>query len=108
MPWTGVQCPVKMILRICACSVLLFLIAGLCLAADKPITDDAIVDNVRLKLAADVDVKGGGLKVDSKAGVVTLAGIVETQHQKDKASRIAKRVKGVKSVVNNIEVKKRG
>jgi hyperosmotically inducible protein len=97
-----------MILRICACAAVLFLLAGLCLAADKPITDDAIVDSVRLKLAADVDVKGGGLKVDSKGGVVTLGGIVETQHQKDKASRIAKHVKGVKSVVNNIEVKKRG
>ncbi len=26
------------------------LLAGVCLAADKPITDDAIVDQVRLKL----------------------------------------------------------
>jgi hyperosmotically inducible protein len=85
-----------------------FLLAGLCLAADKPVSDDAIYDNVRIKLASDIDVKGGALKVDVKQGVVTLAGIVETQMQKDKAAKLAKKVKGVKSVVNQIEVKKRG
>ena len=85
-----------------------FLLAGLCLAADKPVSDDAIYDNVRIKLASDIDVKGGALKVDVKQGVVTLGGVVETQAQKDKAAKIAKKVKGVKSVDNQIEVKKRG
>jgi osmotically-inducible protein OsmY len=33
---------------------------------------------------------------------------VESEMQKDKAGHIAKTVKGVKKVVNNIEVKKRG
>jgi hyperosmotically inducible periplasmic protein len=97
-----------MIRRICACAAVLFVLAAICLAADKPVSDDAIVDNVRIKLASDVDVKGGALKVDAKAGVVTINGLVETQSQKDKATRLARKVKGVKSVVNNIEVKKRG
>ncbi len=97
-----------MILKTCASLLVFFLLAGLCLAADKPVSDDAIYDNVRIKLASDVDVKGGALKVDVKEGVVTLGGVVETQMQKDKATKIAKRVKGVKSVVNQIEIKKRG
>jgi hyperosmotically inducible protein len=97
-----------MILKTCALLLVFFLLAGLCLAADKPVSDDAIYDNVRIKLASDIDVKGGALKVDVKQGVVTLAGIVETQMQKDKAAKLAKKVKGVKSVVNQIEVKKRG
>jgi hyperosmotically inducible periplasmic protein len=97
-----------MINKVSVCAAVLMLLAVICLAADKVISDDAIVDNVRIKLAMDVDVKGGALKVDSKAGVVTISGIVETQGQKDKATRLAKRVKGVKSVINNIEVKKRG
>ena len=84
------------------------MVAGLCLAADKPVSDDSIYDNVRIRLASDVDVKGGALKVEVKQGVVTLAGFVENQNQKDKATKIAKKVKGVKQVVNNIEVKKRG
>jgi hyperosmotically inducible protein len=97
-----------MILKTCASLLVFFLLAGLCLAADKPVSDDAIYDNVRIKLASDVDVNGGALNVDVKEGVVTLGGVVETQMQKDKATKIAKRVKGVKSVVNQIEVKKRG
>ena len=105
---TGVQWPLKMILKICASSMVLFLLAGICLAADKAISDDAIYDKVRIGLASDIDVKGGNLKVDVKEGVVTLTGAVESEMQKDKAGHIAKKVKGVKKVVNNIEVKKRG
>jgi hyperosmotically inducible protein len=60
------------------------------------------VDQVRVKLAADAVVKGGGLGVDSKAGVVTLSGVVATSKQKDRAAKVASKVKGVKQVVNNI------
>lgn len=86
----------------------LILLVGACLAADKPVSDDSIYDKVRIALASDIDVKGGNLKVDVKDGVVTLAGNVESSAQKDKATHIAKKVKGVKKVVNNIEVKRRG
>ena len=45
------------------------------LAAEKKNTsDDSIYDNVRRKLASDQIVKGGGLQVDVKAGVVTPEG----------------------------------
>jgi len=83
----------------------LILVVSACLAADKPVSDDAIHDKVRIDLASDIDVKGGDLQVDVKDGVVTLSGTKESQAQKDKAGKIAKRVKGVKKVVNNIEVK---
>lgn len=83
-----------------------FLGVSACLAADKPVSDDTIYDKVRIALASDIDVKGGNLKVDVKDGVVTLAGTVESQGQKDKADHIAKKVKGVKKVVNNIEVRR--
>ena len=97
-----------MILKTCASLLVVFLLAGLCLAGDKPVSDDAIYDNVRIKLASDIDVRGGALKVDVKDGKVTLSGEVETQMQKDKATKLTKKVKGVKSVDNQIEVKKRG
>ena len=85
---------------------LLFL-ASVCLAAEKPVTDDAITDFVRLKLASDPDVKGGALQVDVKNGVVTLSGTVDNQRLKDKSTKLAKKVKGVKQVVNNITIKER-
>jgi len=94
--------------------LVLLLIAALfiqcvAVAAKDPakLTDDTITDQVRLKLASDPDVKGGALKVDVAQGVVTLAGAVELPKQRDKAEKIAHKVKGVKSVVNKIEIKAR-
>lgn len=81
---------------------------GVGLAADKkPLTDDMIADYVRLRLAGDPDVKGGALQAVSKDGVVTLTGVVETPGQREKATKLAKKVKGVKQVVNNITLKER-
>lgn len=94
-----------MISKLCAALLALCLFASFALAADKPVSDDALFDQVRIKLAGDAEVKGGALKVDVKQGVVTLGGTVETQRQKDKATRLAKKVKGVKQVVNNIVLK---
>jgi len=74
------------------------------LFADKPVSDDSIYDYVKRKLANDQVVKGGALEIDVKQGVVTLRGTVEAEQQKQKAERLAKKVKGVKSVVNEIKV----
>lgn len=94
-----------MILKFCASFFALILLVSAVLAADKPISDDSIYDKVRISLASDIDVKGGNLKVEVKDGVVTLSGPVDSQGVKDKAGHIAKRVKGVKKVVNNLEIK---
>ena len=83
-------------------------VAGVSPAADKkPLTDDLIADYVRLKLSADPEVKGGALQAASEKGVVTLTGTVETPQQKERATKLAKKVKGVKQVVNNITLKER-
>ena len=91
-------------LKLLAFLLMTCLLAGLVLAADKPASDDVIVDQVRVKLAADAVVKGGGLGVDCKAGVVTLTGVVANPKQKDRAAKVAGKVKGVKQVVNNITI----
>ena len=85
--------------------VALLLLASVCLAADKPVTDDMLYDQVRIRLTSDAVVKGGALQVDVKQGVVTLAGTVESSKQKDRAGSLTKKVKGVKQVINNIAVK---
>ena len=73
----------------------------------KVMTDDTITDQVRIKLAGDPVVKGGGLEVKVEKGVATLTGSVELPKQKEKAAAVARKVKGVKQVVNNIEIKAR-
>ena len=95
-----------MIPKVLASLLAVALLAALCFAADKPLSDGAISDEVMIKLSSDPVVKGGGLKCDVKNGVVTLTGTVAEQRQKDKATKLAKSVKGVKKVENNITVAK--
>jgi len=78
----------------------------LILQADQPKSDDVIVDQVRIKLTSDPIVKGGAIEVNSQRGIVTLTGAVGTKRQKDRASSIAKKVKGVKQVQNDLVVQK--
>jgi osmotically-inducible protein OsmY len=70
----------------------------------KHTEDDRIYDEVRRKLANDVDVKGAGFDVVVKSGVVTLSGKVHTERGKEKAEKITKKIKGVTSVQNNLTV----
>jgi hyperosmotically inducible protein len=77
-------------------------------AADKHVSDDQLYDNVRRKLANDADVKGGGLEVEVKDGVVTLRGKIETEKQKDKATKLTRKVQGVKQVNNELAVVGKG
>ena len=73
-------------------------------AAGKPVTDDFLIDTIRQKLAADQVVKGGAIEVIVKDGAVTLKGSVEEPAQRNKAEKIAKKVNGVKSVANEIQI----
>lgn len=72
--------------------------------AVKHSDDDRIYDEVRRKLANDVDVKGAGIDVAVKNGLVTLSGKVHTEHGKEKAEKLTKKIKGVTSVQNNLVV----
>ncbi|MDP9170923.1 MAG: BON domain-containing protein [Acidobacteriota bacterium] len=74
------------------------------MAGAKPVSDDYINDSVRQKLAADQVVKGGAIEVEVREGAVILKGSVQDPKQKSKAERIARKVKGVKTVVNNIQI----
>ena len=66
--------------------------------------DDRISDQVRMRLATDADVKGGALDVTVSDGVVVIKGRVDNDKGKAKASKLAKKVKGVKSVDNQLTV----
>lgn len=66
--------------------------------------DDRILDQVRMRLATDADVKGGALDVTVVNGVVTIKGRVDTEKGHDRATKLAKKVKGVKEVDNQLVV----
>ncbi len=71
-------------------------------------SDDQIYDLVRRRLAGDPDVRGGALDITVKEGVVTLKGAVRSEKAKRKADKLTRKVKGVKSVVNELIVKPAG
>jgi osmotically-inducible protein OsmY len=49
-------------------------------------------------------VKGGALDVTVRDGVVTIKGRVDTEKGRDRATKLAKKVKGVKDVDNELVV----
>jgi osmotically-inducible protein OsmY len=80
-------------------------VQGSLLAEQKaPVSDGQISDQVRMRLTTDADVKGGADEVTVQDGVVTIKGRVDTEKGKAKATKLAKKIKGVKSVDNQLLV----
>jgi osmotically-inducible protein OsmY len=97
-----------------ACFVLLMLIATLvaCASTSKQegtgeyVDDSVITTKVKSLLANDDFLKSFQITVETYKGKVQLSGFVDSQKAIDKAGEIARSVKGVKSVNNNLNVKK--
>lgn len=67
--------------------------------------DDAwITTKVKSELIADSDTKAGNINVDTSNGKVTLTGTAKTWQESDKAAQIARGIKGVTGVENDIRV----
>ncbi|HKQ22960.1 MAG TPA: BON domain-containing protein [Burkholderiales bacterium] len=94
-------------------SILVFGVAGCASDHDRRgvsdtgavVSDSWITTKVKSDLAVEKDVDATDIGVHTYEGVVTLSGDVDNQAEADKAVRVAKEIKGVKSVVNNMHVK---
>jgi hyperosmotically inducible protein len=71
------------------------------------IDDGTLTSYVKTKLASDKLVTLTRVGVETNNGVVYLTGEVETAEQKSRIGSLASEVKGVKKVVNNLQVIKR-
>jgi osmotically-inducible protein OsmY len=95
-------------MRFLSLAVLLVIVVTPLLAQkdkDKaPVTDDTIVDQVRVKLADDSEVGGQPIQVDAHNGMVVLTGKVNNDKFKAKAEKLAKKVKGVTGVDNKLTI----
>ena len=68
--------------------------------------DDLLITaSVASELAKDADLSALKIDVDTKGGVVTLNGPAPSAVARDRASAVAKRIKGVTSVENKLVVK---
>jgi osmotically-inducible protein OsmY len=74
--------------------------------AGEYVDDSVITTKVKSQLAADDFLKSFEISVETYKGIVQLSGFVGSQQAIDKAGQIARSVKGVKSVENDLNVKK--
>lgn len=69
------------------------------------VKDAAITAQIKARMAKDKEVSATHIRVDTdNKGVVTLSGKAKSQREADKAVMIARNVKGVISVEDNIQV----
>lgn len=68
------------------------------------IDDTAITASVKAKLAAEQISTVTRIDVDTNQGVVALNGTVQSEAMKMRAEQIARQVKGVRDVVNNLRI----
>ena len=95
------------------CLVLLMLIATFAACSStrthestgEYVDDSVITTKVKSLLAADDFLKSFQISVETFKGIVQLSGFVNSQNAIDKAGEIARSVKGVTSVKNNLIVK---
>ena len=95
------------------CLLLLMLIVSFmaCASTSKQesvgeyVDDSVITTKVKSLLAGDDFLKSFEISVETYKGVVQMSGFVDSQRAIDKAVQIARSVKGVRSVKNNLIVK---
>lgn len=75
--------------------------------AGETVDDATITASVKSKLVADKASNLTRVDVDTNNGTVYLNGTVESPEQKTKAEQLAWQAKGVKAVVNNLQVQRR-
>jgi hyperosmotically inducible protein len=75
-------------------------------SAGTSIDDATITASVKSKLVAEKVSNLTRVDVDTNSGNVYLNGTVESPEQKTRAEQLAWQAKGVKSVVNNLQVQK--
>jgi hyperosmotically inducible protein len=69
------------------------------------IDDAAITAKVKAALVTDKETKASEVKVETDRGVVHLTGTVDSQGMADKSAEVARTVKGVQSVRNDLHVR---
>lgn len=101
---------IRHVVKILVCIALVVALAG-CAgtrtkeSAGEYVDDSVITSKVKAALVADPVTKAREIGVETFKGTVQLSGFVSTAAEKEKAGEIARTVKGVVDVKNNIVVK---
>ena len=98
------------VIKYMVCITLILAFAGCAATRTRESTggyvdDSVITTKVKSELVGDPVTKARAISVETFKGVVQLSGFVNTAEEKEKAGEIARNVKGVVDVKNNINVK---
>ena len=74
-------------------------------SAGAVVDDSALTAKVKTALISDETTKGTQINVETRDGVVQLAGFVNTDAERERATEVARGVSGVKDVRNDLEIK---
>jgi osmotically-inducible protein OsmY len=91
-------------LLLAAVAIIAALATHMVAAADRP-TDEDIAAAVKTELVMDAMVSFNDIDVATRDGIVILDGTVDKLSARDRADNVAATVRGVRSVVNRIEVR---
>ena len=69
------------------------------------VDDDAITSTVKARLVEDKTVDASAIMVETAHGNVVLSGVAKSSLEKSTAESIAMKVKGVKTVQNNVTLR---
>ena len=72
--------------------------------SDHPIDDSVITSKVKAKFVKDKQIRGDNIEIKTVNGVVELAGSAKSKAHASRAVSLARSVKGVKSVKNDIQI----
>jgi len=73
--------------------------------AGQYVSDSAVTAKVKSALLAEKNLKSTDISVETQNGVVQLSGFVASSAQSEQAADVAKHVKGVKEVKNDLRLK---
>lgn len=82
----------------------LLLLPLLALVSGCARTDSRISDHVKSRISREPGISSQAISADTRDGIVTLSGTVESPEQKEQALRTARETAGVRSVIDEIHV----
>ena len=74
---------------------------------EQPVDDPTIINTIKAKIADDPQLRQLNIKVTARKGEVTLSGSVPRRDDQVRVIKLALSVQGVRSVQDNITVKKK-
>jgi hyperosmotically inducible protein len=74
-------------------------------SAPKQVNDMGITAGVKAAIAREADLKASEIRVEASEGIVQLSGYVHSTDEIATATSVARTVKGVKSIKNDLRLK---